>query len=87
MVYGPAQAGVAKAVAKSVEDGILPATDELVIIAKVFVHPTATDRHRVFINNFKAMRHAIRKAMEGRPTPEETTEHAENARHPFRESL
>lgn len=87
MVYGPAQAGVAKAVAKSVEDGILPPTDELVLIAKVFIHPSATRRHRVFINNYKAMRHAIRKAMEGRPTKKEVLENAENARHPFRESL
>ncbi|MGQ9679370.1 MAG: 4-hydroxy-tetrahydrodipicolinate synthase [Candidatus Bathyarchaeia archaeon] len=87
MVYGPAQEAVAKAVAKSVEDGILPATDKLAIIAKVFVHPTATRRHRVYINNFKAMRHAIRKAMEGRPAAEEAVENADSARHPLRESL
>jgi len=87
MVYGPAQAAVAKAVAKSVEDGILPATDELVLIAKVFVHPTATRRNRVYINNFKAMRHAIRKAMEGRPTAKEAVENAENDRHPLRDNI
>jgi 5,6,7,8-tetrahydromethanopterin hydro-lyase len=87
MVYGPGQAGVAKAVAQSVEDGILPATDDLVIIANVFVHPSASRRNRVFINNYKAMRHAIRKAMEGRPTAEESAGNAKNARHPFRESL
>ncbi|MGC8850422.1 MAG: formaldehyde-activating enzyme, partial [Candidatus Bathyarchaeia archaeon] len=58
----------------------------LVLIAKVFVHPTATDRHRVYINNYKAMRHAIRKAMEGRPSAEEAVEQARSARHPFRES-
>jgi 4-hydroxy-tetrahydrodipicolinate synthase len=87
MVYGPGQAGVAKAVAKSVEDGIIPPTDRLVMIAKVFVHPSATNRNRVFINNFKAMRHAIRKAVEGRPFVEEEIENAENSRHPFRESL
>jgi 4-hydroxy-tetrahydrodipicolinate synthase len=87
MVYGPAQAGVAKAVAVSVEDGIIPDTDELILIANVFVHPSASRRKRVFINNFKAMRHAIRKAMEGRPTVKESTENARRARHPFRESL
>ena len=87
MVYGPGQAGVAKAVAQSVEDGILPATDDLVMIANVFVHPSASRRNRVFINNYKAMRHAIRRAMEGRPTAEEAVENADNARHPFRESL
>ena len=87
MVYGPGQAGVARAVAKSVEDGILPPTDDLVLIANVFVHPSASRRNRVFINNYKAMRHAIRRAMEGRPTAEEAVENADNARHPFRESL
>jgi 4-hydroxy-tetrahydrodipicolinate synthase len=87
MVYGPGQAGVAKAVTKSVEDGILPSTDEIVLIANVFVHPSASRRNRVFINNFKAMRHAIRKAMEGRPFVEETLKDVDNARHPFRESL
>jgi formaldehyde-activating enzyme len=87
MVYGPGQAGVARAVAKSVEDGILPATDDLVLIANVFVHPSASRRNRVFINNYKAMRHAIRRAMEGRPTAEEAVENVDNARHPFRESL
>lgn len=87
MVYGPGQAGVAKAVAQSVEDGILPETDDIVMIANVFVHPSATRRNRVFINNYKAMRHAIRKAMEGRPTAKEAVENADNARHPFRESI
>jgi 4-hydroxy-tetrahydrodipicolinate synthase len=86
MVYGPAQEGIAKAVTQSVADGILPKTDELALIANVFVHPSASRRRRVYINNLKAMRHAIRKAMEGRPTPKETLEHKDNARHPFRES-
>jgi formaldehyde-activating enzyme len=67
MVYGLTQAAVAKAVAKSVVDGILLASEELVLIANVFVHPTATRHRRVYINNYKAMRHAIQKAMEGRP--------------------
>ena len=86
MVYGPAQEAIAKAVTQSVADGILPKTDELAMIANVFVHPSASRRRRVYINNLKAMRHAIRKAMEGRPTPEEILEHKDNARHPFRES-
>ena len=86
MVYGPAQEAIAKAVTQSVADGILPETDELALIANVFVHPSASRRRRVYINNLKAMRHAIRKAMEGRPTPKETLEQKDNARHPFRES-
>jgi len=85
-VYGPAQEAVAKAVAMSVADGILPETDELVMIANVFVHPSASRHRRVYINNLKAMRHAIRKAMEGRPTAREAAENARSSRHPFRES-
>jgi formaldehyde-activating enzyme len=86
MIFGPAQAGVAKGVADSVADGIIPkdALDQLIIIANVFVHPSAVDRHRIFINNWKAMRQAIRRAMEGRPTAEELVRDKEAARHPFK---
>jgi 4-hydroxy-tetrahydrodipicolinate synthase len=85
-VYGPAQEAIAKAIVQSIEDGILPETDELVMIANVFVHPSASRRKRVYINNFKAMRHAIRKAIEGRPSFDELKENKDRARHPLRES-
>jgi 4-hydroxy-tetrahydrodipicolinate synthase len=86
MIYGPAQAGLAKAVADSVADGIIPkaAADDLIIIANVFVHPSAVNRHRVYVNNYKAMRHAVRRAMEGRPTVEEVIENKERSKHPFK---
>jgi 4-hydroxy-tetrahydrodipicolinate synthase len=88
MIYGPAQTAVAKAVVDSVADGTIPkaAIDELVIIANVFVHPTAVDRQRVCINNYKAMRHAIRKTMEGRPTMDELVENKDRSKHPFKYS-
>jgi formaldehyde-activating enzyme len=86
LTYGPAQAAIAKAVMQCVEDGILPKelTDEIVLIVNVFVHPSASARKRIFINNYKATRNAIRKAMEGLPTVDDGIENAENARHPFR---
>ena len=86
MVYGPAQAAVAKAVADSVADGTIPKAlvEDLIIIANVFVHPAAVNRHRVYINNYKAMRHAIRKAMEGRPTADEIIENKDRSKHPFK---
>ena len=86
LTYGPAQAAVAKAVMKCVEDGILPkeAAEDLLIVVNVFVHPSASARKRVFINNFKATRNAIRKAMEGLPTVDDALQNTENARHPFR---
>jgi len=86
MVYGPAQTAVAKAVIDSVADGTVPkeAAEDLIIIANVFVHPTAVDRQRVYINNYKAMRHAIRKTVEGRPSIEELIENKDRSKHPFK---
>ena len=86
LTYGPAQAAIAKAVMQCIEDGILPIelTDSIVIIVNVFVHPSASARKRIFINNYKATRNAIRKAMEGLPTVDDGIENAEKARHPFR---
>jgi 5,6,7,8-tetrahydromethanopterin hydro-lyase len=86
MVYGPAQTAVAKAVVDSVADGTIPkeTIENLLIIANVFVHPTAIDRQRVYINNYKAMRHAIRKTIEGRPTADELIENKDRSKHPFK---
>jgi 4-hydroxy-tetrahydrodipicolinate synthase len=86
MVYGPAQTAVAKAVVDSVADGTIPKTgiEQLLIIANVFVHPTAIDRQRVYINNYKAMRHGIRKAIEGRPNINELLENKDRSKHPFK---
>jgi 4-hydroxy-tetrahydrodipicolinate synthase len=86
MVYGPAQTAVAKAVVDSIADGTIPqeAVENLILIANVFVHPTAVDRQRVYINNYKAMRHAIRKTIEGRPTIKELIENKDRSKHPFK---
>ncbi|MHA2400965.1 MAG: 4-hydroxy-tetrahydrodipicolinate synthase [Promethearchaeota archaeon] len=86
LTYGPAQAAIAKAIMQCVEDGILPKelAEEIVIIVNVFVHPSASARKRIFINNYKATRNAIRKAMEGLPTVDDGIKNAESARHPFR---
>lgn len=84
VLYGPAQAGVAKAVADAVQDGILP--EKVLLIANVFVHPSASKRKRVYINNYRAMYHSIRRAIEERPTADEIIKAKDNARHPFRYS-
>ena len=54
------------------------------MIANVFVHPAAAIRQRVMFNNYKAMRAAVRKALEGRPALDELINEKEAARHPFR---
>ncbi len=69
MVFGPVQAGVAKAVIQCVKDGFIPEkyVNNMVIIASVFVHPTAVSRNRVYVNNRKATVMAIRNAVEKKP--------------------
>ena len=85
-MYECAAPGVVKAIEASIVDGFLPkaALGDLVMIANVFVYPGATNRKRIEVNNFKAMRAAIRKAIEGRPTLDELLQAKESARHPFR---
>ena len=52
-IFGPAQAAIAKAVADSVEDGVIPEDkiDDWLIIASVFVHPEASDYRRIYQYN------------------------------------
>ncbi len=62
------------------------AAEDLVIIANIFVHPSAVDRKRVYISNYKAMRHGIRRAIEERPTINELLENKERVKHPLKYS-
>jgi formaldehyde-activating enzyme len=54
------------------------------MIANVFVHPAAANRHRIMFNNYKAMLHATKKALEERPSVDELLNEKESARHPFK---
>jgi len=86
LVYEDAAEGVNMAIEHSIAQGFLPEglLDEICLIANVFVHPAAAIRRRIKINNYKAMRGAIRKAIEGRPTVDELIHEKAAARHPFR---
>jgi len=85
-LFERAAAGVELAIDLSVEDGFLPEAilDDVALIVHAFVHPAASIARRVEFNNYKAARHAIRKALEGRPTVEELIAEKAAARHPFR---
>ncbi len=85
-IYENAVEGIVMAIESSLADGFLPqeALDDLVMIANAFVHPSAANRRRIAINNYKAMRGAIRKAIEGRPSVDELLHEKEAARHPLR---
>ena len=85
-IYDDAAGGVVLAIDKCIGDGILPGAllDKLDIIANVFVHPAARNRQRIKFNNYKAMIHAVTRALEGKPSVEEILYEKESARHPFR---
>lgn len=61
IMYGPAQAGIAKAIADKVQAGIVPATiiDTHVMLTKAFVHPNALDRAILYKNFYRATMDAI----------------------------
>lgn len=85
-MFGPAQAAVAKAVADSVADGVIPASEaeNLCIVCGVFIHPAAEDDKKIYEYNYESTKMAIKNAMEGKPTAEEMIAGKEEAAHPFR---
>jgi len=85
-LFERAAQGVKLAIDLSIDDGFLPEPilDDVALIVNAFVHPAASIARRVEFNNYKAARHALRKALEGRPTVGELIEEKEAARHPFR---
>ncbi|ADB17327.1 formaldehyde-activating enzyme [Pirellula staleyi DSM 6068] len=85
-MFGPAQAAVAKAVADSVEAGIIPKdkAEDLVIVCGVFIHPAAADDKKIYQYNYESTKLAIANAMAGKPTVDEMLAGKEAAAHPFR---
>ena len=72
-MFGPAQAAVAKAVADSVEEGVIPKeqTEDLVIVCGVFIHWEAEDNKKIYDYNYEATKISIASAMAGKPTADE----------------
>lgn len=85
-MFGPAQAAVAKAVADSVEAGVIPKDqcEDLVIVCGVFIHKAAEDNKKIYDFNYEATKEAIANAMNGKPTVDEMLAGKEEAVHPFR---
>jgi len=84
-MFGPAQKAVAKAVADSVAEGIIPKSqaDELVIIAGVFIHWDAKDNDKIYKYNYEATKLSIQRAMRGEPKIEEILAKKDTAKHPI----
>jgi 4-hydroxy-tetrahydrodipicolinate synthase len=86
LFYDNAAEGVNLALQADIDAGFLPEAmlDDVVIIVNAFVHPSASIAKRISFNNYKAVRQAVRKAIEGRPTVKELVNEKVSARHPFR---
>ena len=84
-MFGPAQRGVAMAVADSVEDGTIPAdeADDLFVCVGVFIHWLADDDAKIQEYNYKATKEAIERAVAGTPTAAEVVAGKATAQHPF----
>jgi 5,6,7,8-tetrahydromethanopterin hydro-lyase len=84
-MFGPAQYGVAKAIADSVADGTIPAweADDLFIAVGVFIHWEAADDKKIQEYNYTATKEALERAIAGHPTPQEVVAKRDTAKHPF----
>jgi len=84
-MFGPAQRGVAMAVADSVEDGTIPAdeADNLFVCVGVFIHWLAEDDKKIQDYNYQAVRESIKRAVSGSPTAAEVVAKKGSAAHPF----
>jgi bifunctional enzyme Fae/Hps len=84
-IFGPAQAAVAKAIADSVEEGIIPVDklDEWVIICSVFIHPKAKDFRRIYQYNYGATKMALQRALKKYPSLEKIIYEKDRSKHPI----
>jgi 5,6,7,8-tetrahydromethanopterin hydro-lyase len=84
-MFGPAQYAVAKAVADCVAEGTIPASasDDLVIVCGVFIHPKADDNAKILKYNYEATKLAIQRAMKSLPTASEIAAQKDTVKHPF----
>lgn len=82
-IFGPAQSAVAKAVADSVEEGVISKdqVEELVIVASVFIHPDAQDYNKIYRYNYGATKLAIKRAIEGFPDINTVLEESNKSTH------
>lgn len=84
-MFGPAQYAVAKAVADSVDEGIIPKDqcEKLCIVCGVFIHWDASDDKKIYEYNYEATKLSIARALKNEPSAEEVSSQKSTAKHPF----
>ncbi len=85
LMFGPAQASIAKAVMDSVDEGVIPKeeAEDLLIIVSVFIEWDAKDKDKIYEFNYEATKLAIKRAVDGTPTVDEALAKKDSAAHPF----
>jgi 5,6,7,8-tetrahydromethanopterin hydro-lyase len=85
LMFGPAQAAVAKAVMDCVAEGTLPQelAEELMIIVSVFLEWDAKDKKKIYEYNYQATKLAIERAAAKNPKVSEVLTKKDSAKHPF----
>ena len=70
LTWGAAQAGVARGVARAIDDGVVPAkaVNDVLLLAAVWVNWEADDDRAVYEANAEATRLALQAGAEGRPS-------------------
>lgn len=83
--WGASQAGIAKAVAESLENGTLPpeAENDWVVVSANWVNPATDNLDAVFDNNYCACKNAILAAMKGLPLRDQVFAAARDVSNPF----
>jgi 5,6,7,8-tetrahydromethanopterin hydro-lyase len=84
-MFGPAQHAVAKAVADSLAEGVIPQeeADNLFICVGVFIHWEAADDKKIQEYNYRATKEAIARAVAGEPKVAEVVAKRKQVKHPF----
>ena len=84
-MFGPAQRGVAMAVADCVEDGTIPAeeADNVFICVGVFIHWLAADDAKIQDYNYAATKEALQRAIRREPKARDVIAQKGSAEHPF----
>jgi bifunctional enzyme Fae/Hps len=84
-IFGPAQAAIAKAVADSVEENVIPRDkiDDWVIVCSVFIHPQASDFRKIYQYNYGATKLALKRALTAYPSLDKMLYDKDRAKHPI----
>jgi 5,6,7,8-tetrahydromethanopterin hydro-lyase len=83
LMFGPAQGAVARAVADSVAEGVIPQehAEDWCLVVGVFIHWDASDKQKIYDYNYEATKGAIKRAVQGEPSIDEVLQRKDSEKH------